>query len=155
MNKKIISMFLIIIFVPIIAVAHSGRTDSNGGHYDSSTGEYHYHHGYPAHQHNADGSCPYETSTYNNTEALVIKGTDDGEYYKNKTNELQSKVDELDSQIVSKDFKIAELEEQIQKSKEEFETQKENLHIIYIFIIAVICCISYFKFKDLKEENKK
>lgn len=40
-------------------VAHSGRTDSDGGHYDHSTGDYHYHHGKPAHYHYADGSCPY------------------------------------------------------------------------------------------------
>lgn len=42
----------------IIVYAHSGNTDSNGGHYNRSTGRYHYHHGYPAHQH-ADGKCPY------------------------------------------------------------------------------------------------
>lgn len=41
------------------ASAHPGRTDANGGHYDSSTGEYHYHHGYPAHQH-TNGICPYD-----------------------------------------------------------------------------------------------
>jgi hypothetical protein len=41
------------------ALAHSGRTDSNGGHWDHSTGEYHYHHGYSAHQHN-NGVCPYD-----------------------------------------------------------------------------------------------
>lgn len=39
--------------------AHPGRTDANGGHYNHSTGEYHYHHGYPAHQH-IDGVCPYD-----------------------------------------------------------------------------------------------
>lgn len=38
---------------------HPGRTDEDGGHTDHSTGEYHYHHGYPAHQH-PDGVCPYE-----------------------------------------------------------------------------------------------
>lgn len=42
----------------VLAFAHSGRTDGDGGHYDSATGEYHYHHGYPAHQHE-DGICPY------------------------------------------------------------------------------------------------
>lgn len=47
------------------AYAHSGRTDGNGGHYDRSTGEYHYHHSYPAHQHydmDGDGiiDCPYD-----------------------------------------------------------------------------------------------
>ncbi len=41
------------------AFAHSGRTDSKGGHYDRSTGEYHYHHGYKAHQHE-NGVCPYD-----------------------------------------------------------------------------------------------
>lgn len=42
--------------------AHSGDTDSSGGHYNRSTGEYHYHHGYPAHQH-IDGVCPYMSYT--------------------------------------------------------------------------------------------
>ena len=41
------------------AFAHSGRTDSQGGHYDWSTGEYHYHHGYPAHKH-PNGECPHK-----------------------------------------------------------------------------------------------
>lgn len=49
----------------IIAQAHSGRTDSQGGHHDyqnkSGLGSYHYHHGYPAHLH-PNGVCPYETS---------------------------------------------------------------------------------------------
>lgn len=51
--------------IPITAFAHPGRTDANGGHWDSSTGEYHYHHGYSAHDHydmNGDGvvDCPYD-----------------------------------------------------------------------------------------------
>jgi hypothetical protein len=50
--------------IPETAFAHPGRTDGNGGHTDHSTGEYHYHHGYPAHDHwdmNNDGrlDCPY------------------------------------------------------------------------------------------------
>lgn len=45
---------------------HPGRTDSQGGHTDRSTGEYHFHHGFPAHQHeDRDGDgvaeyCPYD-----------------------------------------------------------------------------------------------
>lgn len=55
--------FIIVIIIhlllsSIIVYAHSGNTDSNGGHYNRSTGGYHYHHGYPAHQHN-NGICPY------------------------------------------------------------------------------------------------
>lgn len=44
------------------AMAHSGRTDSSGGHRDnqntSGLGSYHYHHGYSAHLH-PNGVCPY------------------------------------------------------------------------------------------------
>lgn len=49
--------------VPVLA--HSGKTDGDGGHYDNEAGEYHYHHGYPAHDHydmDSDGyeDCPYD-----------------------------------------------------------------------------------------------
>ncbi len=49
----------------LTASAHAGKTDENGGHYDRETGEYHYHHGYPAHQHydmdhDGDIDCPYD-----------------------------------------------------------------------------------------------
>lgn len=46
-------------FLSLSAHAHPGGTDSNGGHFNRSTGEYHYHHGYPAHQH-INGTCPYD-----------------------------------------------------------------------------------------------
>lgn len=49
---------VLLLFCCTAAYAHPGATDANGGHYDHSTGEYHYHHGYPAHQH-PDGRCPY------------------------------------------------------------------------------------------------
>ena len=41
-----------------ITLAHPGRTDSKGGHYNRTTGAYHYHHGYPEHQH-TNGVCTY------------------------------------------------------------------------------------------------
>lgn len=55
-----ITLIVLIIFnLSLPVLAHSGKTDANGGHYDSSTGEYHYHHGYPEHQH-TNGKCPYD-----------------------------------------------------------------------------------------------
>ena len=59
MRKFILFFLLLLLCFPIASLAHPGRTDANGGHYDRSTGEYHYHHGYPAHQH-TDGICPYD-----------------------------------------------------------------------------------------------
>ena len=55
----------------ISAEAHSGRTDSSGGHKDnknkSGLGSYHYHcGGNPAHLHK-NGVCPYDTSSINTT----------------------------------------------------------------------------------------
>ena len=68
MRKLIIILvaYVLVISVCILpALAHSGGTDSRGGHYNRSTGEYHYHHGYPEHDHydmDGDGSvdCPYD-----------------------------------------------------------------------------------------------
>lgn len=42
MKKNIV--FILVLF-STIAFPHSGRTDRNGGHYNRSTGEYHYHNG--------------------------------------------------------------------------------------------------------------
>lgn len=68
MNKLIKSaafLMVSIIFISLLVIpasAHSGRTDSQGGHRDnqnkSGLGPYHYHHGYPAHLHE-NGICPY------------------------------------------------------------------------------------------------
>lgn len=64
--KKIFKTSLILMSIVVIILgscvavfAHPGKTDSDGGHFDRSTGEYHYHHGYPAHQHE-NGTCPYD-----------------------------------------------------------------------------------------------
>lgn len=159
--KKAVSMLIIFISLFTISFAHSGKTDSNGGHYDSSTGEYHYHHGYPAHQHNADGSCPYEvnlvindTTENNNSEEIYkIEGNTE-EYYKNKTNELESKVENLESEINSKDSKITELEDEIENINSNNKSEEETLNIAYIFIIIVLICILYFNNKNKKEQLK-
>ena len=52
-------MVVMVLFIPVIALAHGGRTDSAGGHTDRDTGEYHYHHGHEAHQH-PNGECPFD-----------------------------------------------------------------------------------------------
>lgn len=57
----IIFLLLFTLLMGIPVLAHSGGTNSDGGHYDHSTGEYHYHHGQPAHDH-PNGECPYSSS---------------------------------------------------------------------------------------------
>lgn len=58
-----------------VVEAHSGRTDSSGGHHDnknaSGLGSYHYHcGGYPAHLHTG-GVCPYSSSASLDTSTAV------------------------------------------------------------------------------------
>lgn len=60
-KKKLLPLICLVLslVLSMTALAHSGGTDSKGGHRNHSTGEYHYHHGYPAHQHTG-GVCPYD-----------------------------------------------------------------------------------------------
>lgn len=62
--QKQLFVFALCLCLLVVVSAHSGKTDSQGGHYDRDSGGYHYHHGYPAHQHtdkDGDGvlDCPY------------------------------------------------------------------------------------------------
>ena len=57
--KRLFALVCALLLLSVPGFAHPGRTDGSGGHYDRSTGEYHFHHGYSAHQH-PDGVCPYD-----------------------------------------------------------------------------------------------
>lgn len=82
----IIVTILVLTMIPLSNFAHSGRTDSNGGHKDnnnkSGLGPYHYHcGGYPAHLHTG-GVCPYSSaattsvqSTSTSTQSTSTKTT--------------------------------------------------------------------------------
>ena len=59
MKKRILLILALLLTLCTTAIAHPGRTDDRGGHYDHDTGQYHYHHGYEAHQHTG-GVCPYD-----------------------------------------------------------------------------------------------
>ena len=64
LRRFCIFLLCAMMFISVVA-AHPGDTDSQGGHYVQDTGEYHYHHGYPAHDHkdidgDGDIDCPYD-----------------------------------------------------------------------------------------------
>lgn len=72
-NKKILLtitlLFIVCISCVFTAFAHSGRTDANGGHWNRSTGTYHYHTG-----ENAGKS----TSTASDNKKNYVEGYDKG-----------------------------------------------------------------------------
>lgn len=74
----LMSSMLIFSSVPGTAQAHSGRTDSSGGHHDnknkSGLGSYHYHcGGNPAHLHDG-GVCPYSSTATTAVASSVSSG---------------------------------------------------------------------------------
>ena len=88
MKKSAFILILLALFItlfPLTALAHPGKTDSSGGHTDSSTGEYHYHHGYPAHKH-PGGVCPYDNKI-GNTSGSTGDGVWDGGSWRDDSND--------------------------------------------------------------------
>lgn len=90
----LITILLLLLTLP--AYAHPGSLDANGGHYNHSTGEYHYHHGYPEHQH-PGGVCPYayDDRTVENSGTSSGSSSDDDLYVlpqlKNEASPAQDK----------------------------------------------------------------
>lgn len=96
--KKMIIMALCtcLLFSNSLASAHSGRTDSSGGHHDnqnkSGLGGYHYHHGMGPHLH-PNGVCPYSSSSTTNSNTSEKKVS---KYYKTSTvKKVQTKLNKL------------------------------------------------------------
>lgn len=83
--KKTFSVLFCLMLLFVSASAHAGRTDAAGGHWDRSSGTYHYHHGYPAHQH-TNGICPYDYNdlTGSNSGSSSSISTVSSVYYENE-----------------------------------------------------------------------
>lgn len=80
----------------VTASAHSGRTDSKGGHRDnknkSGLGSYHYHcGGYPAHTHK-NGVCPYSSTSSKSSSNTSNKTNSSA---KNEIKKAQEKLNDL------------------------------------------------------------
>lgn len=96
--KKLIIMSLCtcLLLPTSLTSAHSGRTDSQGGHHDyknrSGLGSYHYHHGMGPHLH-PNGVCPYSSSS---TTKSSTSGKKVSKYYKTSTvKKVQTKLNKL------------------------------------------------------------
>lgn len=110
--KKIFILIIVCILLTLSPIyAHRGRTDSSGGHYNRSTGEYHYHHGYSEHQH-PNGICPYSNTNNNDTTTSTSSS---------KNSENNTTKDETSNKSSSKNYN-----EIIEKIQEEEKTNTKN-----------------------------
>lgn len=140
--KNISLIFLITVFLILPCSAHGGKTDGDGGHYNRDTGEYHYHHGYPAHQH-TNGECPYN---FKNNE-------DSNNSYNNSITEKTTKASTT---------KIESTTQKTDKTLSTEEKRELTLNIIKYSIAAIFSvpfivppCISCINKIKERKENKK
>lgn len=129
MKRPFLLLFAITFVFPCVLIqtlAHGGQTDSQGGHWDHSTGEYHYHHGYPAHQHE-NGECLYDFDDKT--------GENSGEPSTNHQSEKPNHDYEAELEA---EFSALEAAKE-RKEREEQELQhKKNVHLLVAGSIAIV-----------------
>lgn len=165
--------FFLFSFLIPTASAHPGRTDSNGGHTDYSTGKYHYHHGYDAHMHvdlDDDGvlDCPYDFDDQTDHSARVTSTSDsysngkkegyaDGYADGYKTGKSDGK--DLGYQDgLSEGQKVAEKEylEQIKQLNAKHQDEIYNQrHISTLAILSTLGCAIMFSHSRVRKKLKK
>ncbi|MCI8410875.1 MAG: YHYH domain-containing protein [Clostridia bacterium] len=134
--KKTVLLFIIFVTFVSISFAHPGRTDSNGGHYDRSTGEYHYHN---------DGYVK-ETTIDNDVGGALKINDSDVNYLQKEIDNKQSTINSLQEQVYSKQNTISKLNYTITEKNEEIEKMKTTQEFMWIGFIIVFLfgiCVSY------------
>lgn len=142
MKQKIILItVLILTFMNTFSLAHQGRTDRYGGHYDHSTGTYHYHNGSYSGEFTApveEGGTRIDNSNEQNDKLTVNR---------NDTSNIDSiLLENARDEINRKTESIQELNNKINEQEKEIQSLKEDkrwLHIIYIAIIIVMLIYGY------------
>ncbi len=142
MRKKLVLFLMIFLAIANnYSLAHSGRIDGYGGHYNRSTGTYHYHNGSYSGEFTApveEGGTRIDNSNEQNDELTVNR---------NDTSKIDSILlenarDEIDRKTES----IQKLNNEINEQKKEIQSLKEDkkwLHIIYITIIIIMLIYGY------------
>ena len=144
MKKKIVLTILVIILgMQPYSLAHKGRTDSYGGHYDRSTGTYHYHDGAYSGEYTApveEGGVKLDEN-FETEEELTVNKNDTRD-----VNIIVSENDRLKTEIEVKRNSLAEAQEKVNEQKKrikELEDRKIWTHIVYITIIIIMLIYGY------------
>lgn len=145
MNKKVILKVALILFLGLLVTtenfAHSGRTDSNGGHYDRSTGIYHYHNG---------GTTQY--SDDKEIQDTEINFTDTSDYTW-QIESLKTQVEYLEETVRKKESSIEELETELEeKTNEVYDLENEKYAlIVWVFIMGIVIAIILYRIGKSKK----
>lgn len=112
-RKKILVLLLVFcLLFSTVCFAHSGRTDSSGGHKDnknaSGLGSYHYHcGGYPAHLHTG-GVCPYTGGGSTSSSSTSPSSSSSSSSSSTTTKTVQKNVTSIKVSDTSVELKVGE-----------------------------------------------
>lgn len=131
------------------ALAHSGGTDSSGGHTNHSTGEYHYHHGYPEHQHYG-GVCPYEDN--DSADYSWEPGTDrytnfrvsSGNSAVWNAKETEEEIKELKKELSSAEKQIQEQKDSIDRHRKYRAWQEDYIATLWVILGITLVVLFFF-----------
>lgn len=125
MNKRVMLKVTLVLFLGLLVTtenfAHSGRTDSNGGHWDYSTGTYHYHNG--------------GTNQDLSDEETEVIFTDTADYTE-QIESLKTQVENLEENVIRKESSIEELKTKLKEKTKEIQTLEDEKSILLIWAFA-------------------
>ena len=142
--KKVLTFtisFVLCLSICGLAFAHSGRLDENGGHWDHSTGTYHYHTGENA------GKKQSSSNSY--------------DYYYDEDDEkdlnYNNIIDDLLNQLDEKDNEINKLNNELNDSEDKLEEEQEKSKKKYLAVIVVLTAltVTFLYFFIIKSGNAK
>lgn len=155
MKKKIfLSFCIILIFTINLSMAHKGRTDGYGGHYNHSTGYYHYHSGQYANT--GDYTAPIEEggikveekSTEENYRGLIVNNnTTEDTGLKEENNQLKNELQTINSKIYNMNaISINDVENTLNEQQnkiESLENDKTNMWVTFIILLIIGYIVAY------------
>lgn len=146
LKTLLIFIFCFILFISIcgLAFAHSGRLDESGGHWDHSTGTYHYHTGENAGKKQNSSNSDNEYDYFNDEKAIK---------YQQEINNKAAEISEKNGEIFKLDKELTKVKEKQAKQKKIYITV---IALLVFLIVVLICVIMYNKktIKDLAFSNK-
>ncbi len=135
------------LLINTFSLAHSGRTDAYGGHYNHSTGTYHYHSG----SYYGEYTGPVEEG---GVKIDGVKETKDiPKVNMNDTRDINQIIidnNNLEKELESKRKSITNMNNKINEQKEEINELKDSKRLIHIVYLVIILIMLIYGYKHLK-----
>lgn len=155
MKKTFSIIFMFLLCISTVSYAHKGRTDEYGGHYNRSTGTYHYHSGdyvgtgeYTAPIEEGGTLISNENTLKDGSDDLVVKDTSD-----ELLSSQQNEIDLLQDQIYAKENTIEYLNEQLNEKDQQIAELEDSKYSIY-FCFAIILLIAVYITYNINKSKK-